>query len=98
MIQITKIVEENIAAKIDTKFVEQALNGVDEDAGIVFVCTNDDWRKDDAWKKKGVRYLRIVLPYEKVVDMEADDVRKWMLELAKERLGLAGKMLTPVSV
>lgn len=36
-------------------------------------------------------YYRIVLPYEKVAAMDAAEVREWMLQLAKERLGLAQK-------
>jgi len=61
-------------------------SGVDMNAVIVFICTNDNWRKEDAWKHKGKQYYAIRLPYQQV--KETDDVRPLMLELAAKRLGI----------
>ena len=88
---ITQIVEQDIAHKLDVEYVKQLLGDVEGNVGIAFACTKGDWRRNYSWKKDGWRYYRIVLPYEKVAVMNAAEVREWMLQLAKERLGLTPK-------
>ena len=56
------------------------------DAVIVFICTNENWRKEDTWKHKGKMYYAIRLPYQLV--KETEDVRPLMLKLAAEKLGI----------
>jgi hypothetical protein len=56
------------------------------DAVIVYICTNENWRKEDTWKHKGETYYAIRLPYQQVKEME--DARPLMLELAAKRLGI----------
>ena len=89
MIKTTSMIEESLISKIDDDFVEEALQGVPTSpVGFIFICQNNDWHKNETWTHKGRKIYQIVLPYEKVVNMEADDVRQWMLQLAEERLGL----------
>ncbi|MCW5923795.1 MAG: hypothetical protein KIS77_15725 [Saprospiraceae bacterium] len=91
MLKTARIVEQDIAPKLDDEYVRQLLKDVDGNVGIIFACTKGDWRRNYSWKKDGWRYYRIVLPYEKVAAMDAAEVREWMLQLAKERLGLTKK-------
>lgn len=88
MIFTNRIVEQDVAKLIDTDYIQEQLSGIPGDVALIFVCVNDDWRKDDTWKKKGTKYYRIVLPYEQVKAMPADKVRALMLRLTNERLGL----------
>lgn len=87
MVYVTSITDEEVLSKIDTQYVMSKFSGVDMNAVIVFICTNDNWRKEDAWKHKGKQYYAIRLPYQQV--KETDDVRPLMLELAAKRLGIA---------
>ena len=95
MVFVTSIVEQDVDKLIDVDHIQQELSGIPGNAALVFVCVNDDWRKDDAWKKKGTKYYRIVLPYEQVKAMPADKVRALMLRLTNERLGLTEPKLAP---
>ena len=90
MIKATRMIDENLASKIDAKFVLEALHGVESRTpiGLIFICMNNDWYKNESWTHKGRKIYQIVLPYEKVVNMPAEEVRQWMLQLAEERLGL----------
>ncbi len=87
MVYVTRIVEEDVLQKIDAQYVMSKLANVDMNAVIVFICTNENWRKEDTWKHKGEAYYAIRLPYQQV--KEADDVRSLMLELAARKLGIA---------
>ncbi len=78
-----------MSEKIDIDFVENSLKNIGKTV-INFICLDDDW-DNDTWQKKGKKYYRIVLPYQKVKNMDADAVRQWMLRLAEERLGLVGQ-------
>ena len=91
MVRIVRIVEQDIAPKLDAEYVEQFLGAVEGNVGIAYACTKGDWRRNYSWKKDGWQYYRIVLPYEKVAAMNVAEVREWMLQLAKERLGLMPK-------
>ncbi len=95
LINVTGIVEEDVDEKIDTDFVQKSLTQISEKTAIIFVCVNDDWRKDDTWRKKGTKYYRIVMPYEQVKKMSEDEVRALMLKMAKERLAMPKKKLAP---
>jgi hypothetical protein len=86
MVYITSITDEDVFPKIDTHYVMSKLSDVAMDAVIVFICTNENWRKEDTWKHKGETYYAIRLPYQQV--KETDDVRPMMLELAAKRLGI----------
>ena len=86
MVYVTSITDEVVLPKIDTQYVMSKFSSVDMNAVIVFICTNDNWRKEDTWKHKGKMYYAIRLPYQQV--KETDDVRPLMLELAAKRLGV----------
>lgn len=84
MVTVTKIVEQDVADKVDTSFIASKLNHLKKDLGITYVCTNDD-RGDDDWVEEGVRYIVIKLPYEEV--KRSADIRVMMLAKLRERLG-----------
>ena len=87
MVYVTSITDEEVLSKIDTQYVMSKFSDVDLNAVIVFICTNENWRKEDTWKHKGETYYAIRLPYQLV--KETDDVRPLMLELAAKKLGIA---------
>lgn len=87
MIYVTRIIDEDVLPKIDAQYVMAKFADVEMDAVIVFICTNENWRKEDTWKHKGETYYAIRLPYQLV--KETDDVRPLMLELAAKKLGIA---------
>jgi hypothetical protein len=86
MTYVTSITHHDVWQKIDVNYIESILINLGIDATIVFICTTDDWRKDDTWKKKGRMYYAIRLPYEQVKAM--DDARPLMLEMVAQRLGI----------
>ena len=86
MIHITAIVNEDVLKKMETRDVMQQLAHIDMDVVIVFICTNENIRKEDTWKKKGTTYYAIRLPYEQVKQM--DDIRPMMLEAVTRKLGI----------
>ena len=87
MVYVTSITDEVVLSKIDTQYAMSKFSDVDLNAVIVFICTNENWRKEDTWKHKGKTYYAIRLPYQLV--KETDDVRPLMLELAAQKLGIA---------
>ena len=87
MVEVVRIIDKDVLNKIDAQYVKSKLSHVDLDAVIVFICTNENWRKEDTWKHKGETYYAIRLPYQQVKEME--DARPLMLELAAKRLGIA---------
>lgn len=86
MVYVTSITDEDVFPKIDTHYVMSQLSDVAMDAVIVFICTNENWRKEDTWKHKGKMYYAIRLPYQLV--KETEDVRPLMLRLVAEKLGI----------
>ncbi|MBL7782724.1 MAG: hypothetical protein JNM22_15970 [Saprospiraceae bacterium] len=84
LVTVTKIVEQDVADKVDTSFIASKLNHLKKEIGITYVCTNDD-RGDDDWVEEGVRYIVIKLPYDEV--KRSADIRFLMLAKLKERLG-----------
>lgn len=86
MVYVTSITDEKVLSKIDTQYVMSKFSGVNLNAVIVFICTNENWRKEDTWKHKGETYYAIRLPYQLV--RETEDVRPLMLKLAAEKLGI----------
>jgi len=87
---VTGMIEEDVSTKIDLDFVQVSLKNVDNTV-INFICLNEEDWDNDSWQKKGKKYYRIILPYNKVKNMDADAVRQWMLRLAEERLDLVGQ-------
>ena len=87
MIHITAIVEEDVLRKMNTEYVMQKLAHIDMDVVIAFICTNENRRKEDTWKKKGTTYYTIRLPYEQVKQM--DDIRPMMLDVVTRKLGIS---------
>ncbi len=86
MIRITCIVNEDVLRKVDTQYVTEQLAHIDMDVVIGFICTNENFRKEDTWKKKGTTYYAIRLPYEQVKQM--DDIRPMMLDAVARKLGI----------
>ena len=86
MVYVTSITDEAVLSKIDTQYVMSKFSGVDLNVVIVFICTNENWRKEDTWKHKGETYYTIRLPYQLV--KETEDVRPLMLKLVAEKLGI----------
>lgn len=84
---VVKIADEDIANKVDTQFVRHTLGSV-EGVAITFICTREGGEEDE-WvdEETGIRQIVIHLPYRMV--KRSKDIRQIMLELAKERLGLA---------
>ena len=87
MIHITAIVNEDVLRKVDTQYVTEQLAHIDMDVVIAFICTNENFRKEDTWKKKGTTYHAIRLPYEQVKQM--DDIRPMMLDVVTRKLGIS---------
>ena len=81
---VTKIVDEIIANKIDTKYISNQFSEL-ENVSIIYICT-EEGGEDDDFEEDGVRYIVIQLPYEEVWELQ--DARSMMLAKAKERLGL----------
>jgi len=46
MVYVTRIIDEDVLPKIDAQYVMSKLSDVAMDAVIVFICTNENWRKD----------------------------------------------------
>jgi hypothetical protein len=82
--QVIKVVEEDIASKIDTAYISEQFQHI-EKVIITFMCTKDEREVED-WIDEDGRYIMIHLPYKEVKKMK--DVRPLMLAKAKERLGL----------
>ena len=82
--KVLKVVEEDIAEKIDTRYILELFRHIDKVA-ITFMCTKDEREVEDWIDEKG-RHIVIRLPYKKVKKMA--DIRPMMLAQVKERLGL----------
>lgn len=95
MVEVVRIIDEEVLNKIDAQYVKSTLSHVDMNAVIVFICTKENWRKEDTWKHKGKTFYTIRLPYQQV--KETDDVRPLMLELAAKRLGIPVPVETGVT-
>ncbi len=81
---VIKVVEEDVADKIDTFYILELFRHIDKVA-ITYMCTKDERDLDDWVDEKG-RHIIIRLPYKDVKKLS--DIRPLMLEKAKERLGL----------
>ncbi|MBP6826026.1 MAG: hypothetical protein KA165_05670 [Saprospiraceae bacterium] len=82
---VVKVVDQDIADKIDTHYIERQLTGW-ENVGIVYICTSEGGEEDEWTDEEGMRNIVIHLPYKEVKQM--NDIRPLMLAKAKERLGL----------
>lgn len=83
---VVKVVDQDIADKVDTQFIEAAFAEL-PDTGIIFICTSEGGEEDDWTDEDGLRYIIIDLPYETVLQMP--DAQPLMLAKTRERLGLA---------
>lgn len=85
---VTKIVEQEVADKIDTQYVSAQFSHV-QNVGIVFLCTQDENdQEEDEWvDDKGRHNFIIRLPYDLV--KSSPDVRAFMVAIVKDRLGKA---------
>lgn len=83
---VTKIVEQEVADKIDTQYVTAQFSHVGN-VGIVFLCTQDENdQEEDEWiDDKGRHNFIIRLPYDVV--RTSPDIRAFMVAKVKERLG-----------
>ena len=86
MVHVTRIAEADVLHKIDGPYIVSKFSGVNDKIVIVFICTNETWRKEDTWKHNGETFYSIRLPYEQVKAM--DDARPMMLEMVAKRLGI----------
>lgn len=82
--KVLKVVEEDVADKVDTIYILELFRHLDKVA-ITFICTKDEQQEDDWIDEKG-RHIVILLPYKEVKQLT--DIRPLMLAKAKERLGL----------
>ena len=82
--KVLKVVEEDIANKIDTAYILEQFRHIDK-VIITYMCTKDERNVED-WIDEDGRYIVIRLPYKEVKRLL--DVRPLMLAKAKERLGL----------
>ena len=80
--KVLKVVQEDIADKIDTAYISEQFRHLDKVA-IIFLCTKDE-REEDDWTDEDGRHIVIRLPYKEVRQME--DIRPMMLARVKERL------------
>lgn len=83
---VVKVVDQDVAPKIDTQYIEEQFAEV-ENVGIVYICTSEGGEEDE-WidEESGSRNIVIHLPYKEVKRLA--DARPLMLARAKERLGL----------
>lgn len=85
---VLKIVDRDVASKIDTTYIAEELANV-QNVGIIFICTSEGGEEDDWIDEDGIRQIVIHLPYKVIKNLA--DARPLMLERAKERLGLTLK-------
>lgn len=83
--RVVKIVEKDVANKVDTQFISSQFPQI-ENIGINFICTADGQADDDWVDETGKRHIVINLPYELV--KQTTDVRPLMLAKAKGKMGL----------
>ena len=81
--KVVKVVQEDVADKIDTLYILEQFRHIDR-VGIIFVCTKDE-REEDDWTDEDGRHIVIRLPYQVVKQLA--DARPMMLERVKKRLG-----------
>ena len=80
--KVLKVVEEDVADKIDTYYILELFRHIDKVA-ITFICTKDEQQEDDWVDEKG-RHIVILLPYKEVRRLK--DIKPLMLEKVRERL------------
>ncbi|HPH54144.1 MAG TPA: hypothetical protein PLY62_08830 [Bacteroidales bacterium] len=82
---VVKVVDEDIADKVDTKYISDQFMHV-HDTDIIYICTREGGEEDDWVDESGIRQIVIHLPYKEVKRIA--DIRSLMLAKARERLGL----------
>jgi hypothetical protein len=79
MITISKIVDEKVMHKVDHEAIQEVLPVVKEETFVTFVA--NDWKlKNEVWEEKGVKYVRVVLPFSRVKRLSKQRVLQLMLE------------------
>lgn len=81
--KVLKVVEEDVADKIDTAYILEQFRHLDK-VIITFMCTRDE-REIEDWSDEDGLYINIRLPYKEVRRLK--DVKPLMLAKARERLG-----------
>lgn len=83
--EVTTIVEQDIADKIDIQYVAAQFSHV-QNVGIVFLCTQDENdQEEDEWiDEDGSHNFIIRVPYDLV--KRSDDVRAILVAIVKEKL------------
>lgn len=79
---VVKVVEQDIADKIDTDFISDQFKEL-ENIGIIFICTREGEEERD-YIEDGMRYIVINLPYDEVNILK--DARQMMLKKSQEKL------------
>ena len=82
---VVKVVDQDIADKVDTQYIEEQFTNV-ENVSIIYICTREGGEEDSWVDEFGVQYIVIHLPYKHV--QNSIDIKPLMLTRAKERLGL----------
>lgn len=82
---VVKVVDQDIADKVDTQYIEDYLFSV-KNVSLIYICTREGGEEDDWVDEFGVHYIVIHLPYKQVKN--AIDIKPLMLMRAKEKLGL----------
>ena len=84
--RITSIVDEAVAKQTDTTNLEEMFKNIHPKVGVIFVCTNENWRKEDYWidRKDTTIYYRMRIPFEQALLLE--DAAPLMLQLLNDRL------------
>lgn len=82
---VVKVVDQDIADKIDTQYITAQFPDL-QNIGLIYICTSEGGEEDEWTDEKGVYHIVIHLPYDEVKQLP--DVRPLMLTRAKERLGM----------
>ena len=82
---VLKVVDKDIADKVDTQYIQSQFQGI-LNVGILYICTCEGGEEDEYLDEDGMRHIIIHLPYQEVKKMK--DVRPLMLAKARARLGL----------
>lgn len=89
MLDVVLFIEEDVHKKVDSAYLKDQLAHIfkGDDVVIVLICTNENRRKEDTWKKKGTTCHAIRLPYKQVKQL--DDIRLMMLDVVTRKLGIS---------
>jgi hypothetical protein len=68
MLQVTKIVDEDVSDKVDLQRIDPYLKSLNLHNVFVFIlCTKgDDWKQEEVWQEDGTTNVDVTVPYEEV--------------------------------